>query len=372
MPETRSADTPPHRIDDAAGRATTPLETARAEFDHDNVYLNTATLGLPPRRAWAALQAALGDWRSGRADATAYDAAVAKARRLYAGLVGVEPGFVAVGSQVSVFAGVIAASLPAGSEVLCASGDFTSIVFPFYAQAHRGISVREVTIESIAEAVRATTGLVSVSAVQSADGRLVDLEALIAACDATGTRILLDTTQAAGWLPIDATRFAYTTGSGYKWLLSPRGTSYLTVRPDLLDSLIPHNAGWYAGTDPWDSIYGGPLRLAADARRLDVSPAWHAWVGAAPALELLTEVGADNLHAHSVGLASMFREGVGLPPAESAIVSAVADPRAAELMAGAGIAGSTRSGRLRLSFHVSTSEADVAKAIETLAGHVHA
>jgi len=32
-----------------------------------------------------------------------------------------------------------------------------------------------------------------------------------------------------------------------------------------------------AGDDPWSSIYGGPLRLASDARRFDVSPAGHAW-----------------------------------------------------------------------------------------------
>ncbi len=38
-----------------------------------------------------------------------------------------------------VFAGLIAANLPHGSEVLTATGDFTSILFPFYAQSGRGI-----------------------------------------------------------------------------------------------------------------------------------------------------------------------------------------------------------------------------------------
>src|SRR5450759_3085088 len=56
---------------------------------------------------------------------------------------------------------------------------------------------------------------------------------------ATGARVLLDTTQAAGWLPIDASRFAYTTGGGYKWLLAPRGTCFFTVQPELADRLGP-------------------------------------------------------------------------------------------------------------------------------------
>ena len=33
----------------------------------------------------------------------------------------------------------------------------------------------------------------------------------------------LDTTQAVGWLPVNASRFAYSACGGYKWLLSPRG-----------------------------------------------------------------------------------------------------------------------------------------------------
>jgi len=171
----------------------------------------------------------------------------------------------------------MAAGLPAGSEVLTAVGDFTSILFPFHAQAARGVTVREVALEEIADAVSTSTTLVAVSAVQSADGRLVDLDRLEEACAVTGTKVLLDTTQAVGWLPIDASRFAYTVCGGYKWLLAPRGTAYLTIQAELLDSLTPHTAGWYAGARPWESIYGAPLRLAPDARRFDVSPAWHAW-----------------------------------------------------------------------------------------------
>lgn len=346
------------------------LDAARREFDTELSYLNTATLGLPPRRSWAALQTALAGWRAGTANPVEYDAPLSAARTAYARLVGVEPSCVAVGSQVSVFAGLVAADLPRGSEVLVAAGDFTSILFPFHVQARRGVTVREAPLEQLAEAVTSRTTLVAVSAVQSADGRLADLDALHDACASGGARILLDVTQAAGWLPIDAGRFAYTVCGGYKWLLAPRGTAYLTIAPELLDELIPHNAGWYAGHDPWESIYGNPLRLARDARRFDVSPAWHSWVGAAPALDLLSWVGTPALHANAVGLANEFCAGAGLPGGRSAIVSALADRQAPELMDAAGIIGSVRAGRLRLSFHISTSTEDVARAVEALSGHL--
>ncbi len=346
------------------------IALARDEFDASVTYLNTTTYGLPPRSSWRALQTALQDWQAGTADPLTYDGPLAAARAAYARLTDVPASAVAVGSQVSVFAALIAAGLPDGSEVLTATGDFTSILFPFHAQAHRGIVVREVPLEDLAEAVTPNTRLVSVSAVQSADGRLADLDALRAACLPTGTRILLDTTQAVGWLPIRAHDFAYTICGGYKWLLSPRGTAYFTVAPELLDDLVPQTAGWYAGEDPWSSIYGGPLRLAADARRFDVSPAWHCWVAAAPALQLLADLGAPALHEHALSTANLFRRGLDLPAGDSAIVSLRVDDATPAALAAGRIASSVRAGRLRLAFHLYNDRTDVDHAVNILRRHV--
>jgi selenocysteine lyase/cysteine desulfurase len=346
------------------------LAAARDEFEAEVVYLDTATLGLPPRRTMDAVTGALDDWRRGTVDAAGYDVAVEASRRDYARLVGVEPSWVALGSQVSALVGLVATSLPQGSEVLTATGDFTSVLFPFLARVARGIVVREAPLEALADAVTSSTTLVAVSAVQSADGRIADLDALVAACDAVGAKTLVDTTQATGWLPIDASRFTYTAGGGYKWLLAPRGTAFLTVAPDHRDDLVPVAASWYAGQERWSSIYGSPLRLAADARRFDVSPAWHSWVGQAASLELLLEVGAPTLHAHATAMAHRFCAAVGLPRSASAIVSAAADDAVPDLLREARIAAATRAGRLRLSFHVSTSEADVDRAAAVLAGHL--
>lgn len=354
----------------AAAAGADRAAAARAEFAPAGVYLDTATMGLPPQGTVRTVTDALERWGRGTDDALAYDEAVARSREAYAALVDVAPCRVAVGSQVSVLVGLVAASLPAGSEVLTATGDFTSVLFPFHARADHGVAVREAPLARLAEAVTPTTTLVAVSAVQSADGRVADLDALVAACEATGARILLDTTQATGWLPIDAARFSYTVGAGYKWLLAPRGTAFLTVRPELVDELVPWAAGWYAGADRWASIYGSPLRLAADARRFDVSPAWHAWAGQAVSLDLLRAVGVEALHAHAVGLANRFRAAVDLPPGDSAIVSTTADEAVPALLDEAGIAAASRSGRLRLAFHVSNGPDDADRAAEALRGHL--
>jgi kynureninase len=75
------------------------------EFDADGVYLNTATIGLPPRRTVDALHAVLDRWQRGLSDATEFDEAVTRSRAGYAAVVGVDPAAVAIGPQVSVFTG---------------------------------------------------------------------------------------------------------------------------------------------------------------------------------------------------------------------------------------------------------------------------
>lgn len=355
-------------IDDAVTERMAVAEAARL-FSPEGTYLNTASYGLPPRTGWAAMQAAADEWRHGRNGWAGWDESVASARASFARLHGVDAEDVAVGAQLSVFAGLVALSVPGGARVVCAEGDFTSLLFPFLVQQQvRDVTVDLVPLDRVAEAIDGRTDVVAVSAAQSADGRVADLDAIAAAAAHHGARTLVDGSQACGWLPLDAARFDYLAAGGYKWLLGPRGTAFLAVRPEAAERLRPYAAGWYAGDAPMDAIYGGPLRLAPDARRFDVSPAWLSWVGHAPALALLEAVGVEAVHAHDVGLANRFRAGLGLPPGDSAFLSLESDPGAAERLAHAGVQASPVAGRLRFSFHLYSTEAGVDRALEALAG----
>lgn len=327
-------------------------------------YLDTATMGLPPLAAIEAMSAALVAWQHGQADAAAYDRDVADSRRSFADLVGADVGEVAVGPQVSVMVGLVAASLPTGTEVLCPEGEFTSVLFPFMAQ--QDLTVRTVPLEALADEIRPSTGVVAFSLVQSADGRIADLDAIVDAASRHGVMTVADGTQACGWLPVDARRLDVLVAGTYKWLLSPRGTTFLVVRPELLEDLVPAAAGWYAGDDVWDAIYGGPLRLAHDARRLDVSPAWLPWVGTAPALRVIADLGVRAIHDHDVGLADRFCDGLGIERTGSAIVTVPSTDAQSAALRAAGIRASVRRGRLRACFHVTTDAADVDAAVEVL------
>jgi selenocysteine lyase/cysteine desulfurase len=338
-----------------------------AQFTGGAGYLAACTMGIGPAAAKAALAADLELWASGAATPARYEAAIARSRAAFARLVHVDPARVAIGSQVSVQASVIAAAAPDGAEVLCPAGDFSSVAAPFVQQAHRGVTVRQVPLEALADSVREGTWLVAFSLVQSATGRRAAEDAVLAAAASCGARTLVDLTQSAGWLDFDAGRADATLTHAYKWLCAPRGASLMTVSERMLAELRPVQAGWYAGDDVWGSCYGADLALAGDARRLDVSPAWPAWVGAAESLELFARADPAAVRAHDVGLAGALREALGLPAVESAIVT-WADPagRAVRAMTGAGLTVSGRAGNARVAFHVWNDERDVARVVDAV------
>jgi selenocysteine lyase/cysteine desulfurase len=324
-------------------------------FHPTGTYLDSATYGLAPDTALAQLMAVTAQWAAGTYDPLACDEAVASARATFARLHKVDTSDVAIGHQVSPLVSMVAGGLAGrpgrgwagegrgwagndralagdgggrageggegsgravgrgpGPRVLVAEGDFTSLLFPFLAV---GCTLLTQPLERLAEAVDAGTDVVAVSAVQSADGRLADLEAIVQAAQANSALTVVDATQACGWLPLDASRFDVLIAGGYKWLCHPRGTAFMVIRPSARERLAPVSAGWYAGEDPWETCYGTPLRLAADARRFDVSPAWLSWHAAAAALELLEATGS----APGSALPSPIRRSSHSPPTQALV-----------------------------------------------------
>jgi selenocysteine lyase/cysteine desulfurase len=341
------------------------LADARDLWTPAGVYCNTASYGLPPRPAWDALQAALGDWQGGRTSWEHWGETTEAARAAFARLVGVDVVRVAVGSTVSELVGSVVTALPAGTRVVIPDVEFTSNLFPYLVQPR--LDVRTVPVAEVAEAVADGAGAVAFSAVQMSNGEVADVDAILEAASAVDAVTICDATQAVGWLPIDAGRFDALVCSAYKWLMSPRGTAFLTVSDRLLADAVPHSAGWFAGEDVHTSYFGPPLRIAPGARRFDLSPSWFCWVGTAPVLELIEQIGIQAIYDHDVALANRFRDGLGLEPSDSAIAS-VDVPDAAARLARAGIVAAMRGGRLRTSWHVYNDERDVDRVLEVVLG----
>ena len=335
-------------------------------WEQHGVYLNTATYGLPPKTAYDATTAALADWRTGRTSEDDWEACTERSRATFANLVNVKPESVACGATVSELIGLVAASLPDGARVLTAENDFASTLFPFTVHGGRGVTVDAVPLASLADAVSESYAIVVVSHVQAYSGEVADLKGLIEKCARTKTLLCVDATQSCGWLPTDASKIDFYVCHAYKWLLSPRGSAFMAVRGDRLQSIVPLHAGWWATDDPNNNLFGLPNRISkTTARRIDTSPAWFSWVGTAAALDVISEIGVEAIEAHDMRLANRFCDKMGLPAPVSPIVYVTSGNSIERLMA-KGIRASVRAGRTRVSFHIYNTEDDVDSAIDAL------
>ena len=364
-----------------------PWKEARARFPSlaETAYLDSAAYGALSTEVRDSVLRALEQW-SAAAPFPTWEEAGERSRALFARITGTVPENVALLPAVSVAAGQVARELPfrPGANLVVGEGEFHSNLYPWMAQERRGFELRLVpqregrmALEDYLERIDARTALVALSSVQSSNGYRVPLPPIVARCRRHGARIFVDATQSAGALALDLDGLDYVAVAGYKWLCSPRGTTFLYVAPSRRDEMQPLSPGWKTPDRPYESYYGPPFDLAPRASRFDVSLAWLAWAGGEPALRLVAEIGTARIEPRVLALARSFAEGLerlGLSPMfapeeRSQIVSVRMSeaPRLRDALRERGVIASARAEYLRFGFHFYNDEGDVERALAALA-----
>ena len=357
------------------GPGTDPIVRSLFSPEPGLIYLDTATYGLPPRPTVEVLERALRGWRSGTASwIDDWDQPSDRCRADFASLLGTEADNIAYIPASSVGAGVVAVSLRAGDEVVIPVDEFTSTLYPILVAQKRGAVVREVPYDALAESIRPGTRLVAFSLAQMQTGKTADLVAIAERAEAVGADIFVDATQAIPFMSIGEflPRISYLVCSGYKHLLSPRGTAYFYVRPDRWEHLEAHNANWRAADQPFNRYFGGPLHLSATAARFDVSRAWFPWLGASESLRLLASWRESDLFDGVRRLADRLAGATGIPrPGSSLVCVPIADAERARVsLKAAGIKASVRGTSIRFSPHVYNTEADIDAVIDAISPYI--
>lgn len=312
-----------------------------------------------------------------------------RARRAFAGLIGVAPEQIARLANTS--AGVIAVAeglaWRAGERVLLVEGEFPTNVAPWLAVAQRrGLEVLSVPLadfesesgaglERVEAALRRGVRLLAVSAVQFASGYAMPLAELGRLCRASGCLLFVDAIQAVGATPLDARALGldFLAAGAHKWLTGILGAGFLYVRPGAERELVPHGVGWMSLADPERFLFAdqGPVPFAAPAAegvaRLEpgVLP-FAALAAAATGMELLQGLGVPAIHAHvnalferfePLFLARGFRSRRAPSPAARSTILALEPPPDRSLgqvlaaLAAEGVAATAPAGLLRLAPH---------------------
>jgi L-cysteine/cystine lyase len=356
-------------MDPAALRASFPVLAHRA-------YLNAGTCGPLPaaavRAATEALELGVTEGRTGRYFEGLPELR-ARLRSGYAQLLGAAPEDVALTTSTSegIVRVLAALALGPGDEVLTSTDEHPGLLGPLAAaREQRGITIRAVPFEQLAEAVTPATRLVACSHVSWVSGRLApDL----AGVDAP---VLLDGAQGIGAVPVDvgALGCAFYAGSGQKWLCGPIGTGMLWVAPAWGERLPATGPTHVNLADPNAGLdvvpHAGAARHDAPAQSPETMRA------AAAALDVLAGAGWDAIHDRAAALAATLAQtladgGLQVRPRDRTTLVSWHDPDALatkERLADAGVIIRDLPGRelLRASVGAWNDESDLERLLAAL------
>ena len=277
------------------------VNAVRADFpgSTQQVYLNAAGVGLPPRSALAAVQRATTLLGQGPADIgyKAYYHAIgdpsAKAKEEAARLLKVTPAEIAFIDDTTMGLNIALAAIPfaSGDNIVLCDLEYPQVALSAaHPQQHLDVEVRIahhrdgiVTVDDYAKLIDKRTRLLLVSSVQWINGLRMDLAAFSQLAQEHGCFLVVDAIQQLGAIPLDLSgvQVDFLAAGAQKWLNAPFGLGLLYIRHGVQEKVRPGLAhGLFALAEPaggWVRYLGDPsltpflsLPLAPDARRFEI------------------------------------------------------------------------------------------------------
>ena len=197
---------------------------------------------------------------------------------------------------------------------------FPSTVYPFTRVSHHtGCEIRlakgqngYTNFDEIVKNIDHNTAVVSISHAEYTGGQLYDLEALADITHTHGALLVVDATQSAGAIPIDAPASGADViiAGSYKWLCGPFGAAIMYLAPRLQEKLEPGFVGFRSNKDMWD-LSPDRLKYPDTAKRFEASTmAFGCIKGLEKSIEYLNGIGIECIYEYNLILADYLIEGL--------------------------------------------------------------
>ena len=322
------------------------------------------------------------------AEATVFDDLHRQAARLF----NASPADIAAGSSTTELLSSLAWAVMPGADTNVVSTDvsFPASVYPWRRVAnHTGCEIRlahskgdTVDPNRVKDLVDDNTAVLALSHVEFRSGQRWDLAAFAEIAHRHGALLVVDATQSAGAVPIDAPGMGVDAlaAGAYKWLCGPFGIAVMYLSPTLATSLEPGLVGFRSQVDIWN-IRTDPPDYPEDASRFEFSTMAYGCAGGfAKSIEFLVDTGIDRIFAYNQVLADNLIDGLASIGAEvtsprnaaerSAIVTARFPGRdlsdVVQHLNQSGVRVALRGNVIRFSPHLYNQMADVERALDVI------
>lgn len=331
----------------------------------------------------AALLRYIADKSRGLPGRAAQEAEIEAARAGIARLWTVAPGDIGFVSNVAEGVSIIAESIDwrAGDSIAIDAHEYPSVVGPIALRRSPAVTLRQARGSEpgrLAACVDASTRIIATSYVSYLTGERVDLGALRALADSVGAVLLVDFTQASGYLPVEAALTDFAFSACYKWMLGITGVAVAYWNRVRQPDWLPASAGWLSfapGARGYDTI--PPLR--SDAMRFTRGNPAHAPIYVLnAALSYLSQFDMRDVQRHVQSLTVALLDALAssqvpvmtpTDPARHGASVCIASPRAQEIvdaLYAQGVYAWNGHGRVRISFHGYNAMADVERTVGAL------
>ena len=178
----------------------------------------------------AAVLRYLADKSSGLPGRTEQEREIEAARASMARLWGMDTGDIGFVSNVAEGVALVADSIDwrVGDSIAIDANEYPSVVGPIVMRRNPVITLRQARggePDRLAACVDGSTRVIAASYVSYLTGERVDLVALRALADRVGALLMVDFTQASGYLPIEASVADFAFSACYKWMLGITGVA---------------------------------------------------------------------------------------------------------------------------------------------------
>jgi selenocysteine lyase/cysteine desulfurase len=368
----------------------------RGEFPifESATYLNSCSQGALSHRVRDAVEGWLAGWDANGAEWDFWVERNEAFRASIAGLLHARDDDVAVTTSVSQGVSALVSALPLDGErnrIVISEYEFPTVGQIAHAQELRGAEVVHVLpgddgsigAERFAEAIDERTALVCCTTLSYRSGHRHDVSAIAAAAHDAGALLLADSYQACGAVELDVRSLGadVVTGGTVKYLLGTAGLGFMWVRPEVHQTLVPTQTGWFADEDIF-AMSIADYSPHPSARRFDSGtppvPALYAGVAG---ISLVAETGVPAIQEHVLALGERLLDGLAdlgatvvtpRDPAQRGPLACVRSTDVAALvaaLAGERIIVSMREDKLRIALHFYNVEEDVDTLLDALARH---
>jgi len=299
----------------------TALERALFPVASEWAYCDHAAVGPLPRPTRDALVEIFdAQMRLGKNGMAPIEARRDAVRAQVAAAINAQPGEIAFMRSSSDGALLVANGIEwqPGDEIILADDEFGANAYPWLNLRRRGVRINlakapaeRVTPAFLDGVATERTRLVAVSYVGFNDGYRNDIAGVGRWCKQHDVLFAVDAMQGFGHLPLDvracAADFAYCGAA--KWLLSPHGVSFVFVRRELIEELLPSMASWRSVVDPMNFL-DYEQALHPDAQRFEGGSLNYPGVAAlGVSLDLLVRAGLEDIERHVLGLRARLVDG---------------------------------------------------------------